>query len=82
VSKRPKPAAYSAYSGVVVDKGAEVHLLGRPATDRFLMLKNDQGHTFKKTAGGEDPDRARSRGGTNQGAEAGAALSKSPPSID
>lgn len=40
--------AYSAYQGVVVDKGTEFHLLGRPNWSEFLILRDEQSNTFKK----------------------------------
>jgi len=42
--------AYSGYSGVVIDKGSEFHLL-RPMTEHFLVLEDAQGHRFKKYVG-------------------------------
>jgi hypothetical protein len=41
--------SYSGYSGVVVDKGREFHLLG--FANRFLILEDTQGHKFKKYVG-------------------------------
>ena len=37
---------YSAYSGIVVDKQREFHLLG--LTSRVLILDDGRGHRFKK----------------------------------
>ena len=38
--------SYSAYSGTVVDKQREFHLLG--LTSRYLILDDGRGHRFKK----------------------------------
>lgn len=54
--------AYSAYSGVVVERDTEFHLLGRPHWSMFLILRDSQGKTFKKYVG--DYGYAFSRVGT------------------
>ena len=39
---------YWDYSGVVVEKGTELHLVGRPHFSEYLILRDSQGKTFKK----------------------------------
>jgi hypothetical protein len=40
--------AYSAYSGIVVEKGVEFRLLGWSHFNEFLILKDSQGKSSKK----------------------------------
>lgn len=42
---------YWDYSGVVVDKDTEFHLLGRPHFSEYLILKDWHGNIFKKYVG-------------------------------
>jgi hypothetical protein len=43
--------SYSAYSGVVIAKDTEFHILGRPNWSMYLILRDAQGNTFKKYVG-------------------------------